>query len=74
MKLTFLHADKHKHFQQDDFDTLDIKISYKVIILLLGMVSHSQSTQRNKLAMSLQYLEREVSHKPEEYDKILPVQ
>ena len=41
----FLHEDKH----QSDFNTLDTKISYKVIIsLLMSMVKHSQSTQGKK--------------------------
>ena len=43
------------------FNTWGIKVSYKVILsLLMGMIKHSQSTQSNKLAISLQYLKKEV--------------
>ena len=56
----FLHADKHQSFLQVDFDTLGIEVSYKVILLLLmGIIKHSQSTKSNKLAISLQYLKKE---------------
>ena len=59
----FLHVDKHQSFLQADFNTLSIKVSYKVILLLLlGMIKHSQSTQSNKFAISLQYLKKEVSN------------
>ena len=52
-KVDFLHVDKHRSFLQVDFNTLGIKISYKVILLLLvSMIKHSQSTQSN----NLQYL------------------
>ena len=41
----FLLADKHQNFLQVDFNTLVIKVSYKVILsLLMGMMRHSQST------------------------------
>ena len=57
----FLHADKHQSFQQIDFHTLGIKVSYKVMLsLMMGMIKHSQSTQSNKFAISLQYIEKEV--------------
>ena len=52
----FLHADKHQNFQQVDFSTLGIKVYYKVMLLLIGMIKYSQSTQSNKFAISLQYL------------------
>ena len=56
-----MHADKHQSFLQVDFNTLGIKDAYKVILsLLLGMIKHSQSTQSNKFAISLQYLKKEV--------------
>ena len=59
----FLYVDKHQSFLQADFNTLSIKVSYKVILLLLlGMIKHSQSTQSNKFAISLQYLKKEVSN------------
>ena len=48
-EVDFLHADKHQCFQEFDFNTLGIKVSYKVILsLLMGMINHSQSTQSNK--------------------------
>ena len=57
----FLHSDKHQSFLQVDFNTLSIKVSQKVILsLLVGMINHSQSTQSNKFAKSLQYLKKEV--------------
>ena len=60
-EVDFLHADKHQSFLQVDFNTLGIKVSYKVILsLLMGMIKHSQSTQSNKFAISLQYLKKEV--------------
>ena len=44
-----------------DFNTLGIKVSYKVILsLLIDMINHSQSTQSNKFAISLQYLKKEI--------------
>ena len=62
-EVDFLHVDKHQSFLQADFNTLSIKVSYKVILLLLlGMIKHSQSTQSNKFAISLQYLKKEVSN------------
>ena len=45
-----------------DFQTLGIRVSYKVILsLLMGMMKCSQSTQSNTFAMSLQYLKKEVT-------------
>ena len=44
-EVDFLHSDKHQSFLQVDFNTLGIKVSYKVILsLLMGMIKHSQST------------------------------
>ena len=41
-----------------DFNTLDIKVSYKLILsLLVSMIKHFQSTQSNKSAIFLQYLQ-----------------
>ena len=41
--------------------TLDIKVSFKVLLLLLmGMTKHSQSTQNNNFTISLQYLRKKV--------------
>ena len=59
-EVDFLHA-KHQSFLQVDYNTLDIKFSYKVILaLLMDMIKHSQSTESKKFAISLQYLEKEV--------------
>ena len=63
-EVVVLHADKHQSFLQVDFNTLSIKAFYKVILsFLMGMIMHSKSTQSNKLAIALQYLKNEVSHK-----------
>ena len=60
-EIDFLHADKHQNFLQVDFNALIIKVSLIVIPLLsIGMSKDSQITQSNKLAISLQYLEKEV--------------
>ena len=43
-EIDFLHADKHQSFLQVDFDTLDMKVLYKVILSLsffsLALISH----------------------------------
>ena len=58
-KVGFMREYKHLNFLQVDFNTLGIKVSYKVILsLLIGMIKHSQSTQSNKFAISLQYLKK----------------
>ena len=60
-EVNFLHADKHQRFLQVDFNTLGIKVSYKMILsLLMGMIKYSQSTQSNKFAISLQYLKKKL--------------
>ena len=60
----FLHADKHQSFLQVDYNTLSIKVFYKLILsLLIDIIKHSQSTQSNKLTIALKYLRNEVSHK-----------
>ena len=60
-KFIFLHADKHQSFQEVNFNTLCIKRSYKGILsLLIYMIKHSQSTQSNNFAISLQYFKIEV--------------
>ena len=47
-EVDFLDVDKHQSLLQIDFNTLDINVSYKMILsLLMGMIKHSQSTQRN---------------------------
>ena len=60
-EVVFLHADKHPSFLQVYFNTLGVKVSYKLILsLLMGMIKHSQSTQISKFAISLHYLKKEV--------------
>ena len=62
MKLFFLDANKHASLLQVYFNTFGVKVSYKLILSLLkGMIKHSQSTQINRFAISLQYLKKEVS-------------
>ena len=57
-EVDFLYADKHQSFLEV-LNTLGIKVFYKVILSLLTvMFKHSQSTQRNKFAISLQYLKK----------------
>ena len=61
MKLIFCMQMNIKVSYKLIFNTLGIKFSYKVTLsLLMGMIKHSQSTQSNKLAISLQYLKEEV--------------
>ena len=51
--VNFLNPDKHQSFLQVDFNTLGIKVSYKVILsLLMVMIKHSQRTQSNNFAIS----------------------
>ena len=60
-EVVFLHADKHPSFLQVYFNTLGVKVFYKLILsLLMVMTQHFQSTQINKFAISLQYLKKEV--------------
>ena len=60
-EVDLLHEDKHQGFLKVDFNTLSIKISYKVVLsLLMGMIKHSQSTQSNRIAISLQYLKKRI--------------
>ena len=47
-EVDFVHPDKHQNFLQVDFNTLGIKVSYKVTLsLLMVVIKHSQSTQSN---------------------------
>ena len=56
-EVDLLDADKHQSFLQVYFNTLRIKVSYKVIpSLLMSVIMHFQSTQSNKFAISLEYL------------------
>ena len=60
-EVAFLHADKHQSFLQVDSNILGIKVSYKVVLsLLTDRIKHSQSTQSNKFAISLQYLKKKL--------------
>ena len=60
-EVDLLQADKHQSLLQVDFKTFGIKVSYRVVLLLLtGMIKHSQSTQSNKLAIFLQYHKKEL--------------
>ena len=61
-EVDFLHVDKHQGFLKVYFNTLDIKVSYMfdIIPTLMGMIKHSQITQSNKFAISLQYLKKQV--------------
>ena len=46
----FLHADKHQNGLKVDFNTLTTKFSNRVILSLMSMMKHSQSSQNNKFA------------------------
>ena len=60
-EVDFSHADKHQSFLPVNFKILGIEASYKVILsLLMDMINHSQSTQSNKFAISLQYLKKKL--------------
>ena len=51
-EVDFTHVDKHQSFVLVEFNTLAIKVSYKVILsLLMDMIKHSQSTQSNKFPL-----------------------
>ena len=63
-EVNFLNVDNHQRFLQVDFNFLGIKVSYKMILsLLIGIIKHSQSTQRSKLSLFLQYFGKEAGHK-----------
>ena len=60
-EVDFLSTDQHASFLQVDFNTLGFKIlCRRTLSLLIDMIKHSQSTQSNKSAISLQYLKKEV--------------
>ena len=60
-EVDFSHAYKHQSFLPVNFKILGIEASYKVILsLLMDMINHSQSTQSNKFAISLQYLKKKL--------------
>ena len=60
-EVDFLHADKHQSFLQVDFNSLGIKVSYKMILsLMMGVIKYSPSTEGSKFIIPLQYLKKEV--------------
>ena len=60
-EVDFFHADKYQSFLQVNFNALVIKGSYKVILLLLmGLIKHSESTHSNKFVIFSQYFKKEV--------------
>ena len=60
-EVDFLHPDKYQSFLQIDINTLDMKVSCKVIqSILMDMIKYSQNPQNNKFAISVQYVEKEV--------------
>ena len=62
-EVEFLDVGKHQSFLRADFNTFGVKVSYKLILsLLMYVIKHSQSTQSNKFAISLQCLKKEVSN------------
>ena len=57
----FLHADKHQSFLKFISTLWASKFPTRLILsLLMGMIKHSEITQSNKFAISLQYLKKEV--------------
>ena len=60
-EVDFLCPDEHQSFLQVDVSTLDLKVSYKVILSSpMGMIKHSQSTQSSKFVISSQHLKNKV--------------
>ena len=52
-EVDFLHADKHQNLPQVDINTLSTKFFHKVILMILvDMIEHSQSTQSNKFSIA----------------------
>ena len=50
-EVDFLHADKYQSSLQVDFNTLDTRVDYKLMLwLLINMMKHSQITQSNNFA------------------------
>ena len=61
MKLFFYMQINIKISWEVYFNTLGIKVSFKLILsLLMGIIKHYQSTQINKFAIPLQYLKKVV--------------
>ena len=58
-KVDFLHLDKCQSLIKVDLNISGIKVSYKLIpSLLMDIMKHSQITESNKFAISLQYLKK----------------
>ena len=56
IKLIFCKQ-KYQSFLKVDFNILGVKFSYKLrLSVLMGMIKHSQSTESEKFAISVQYL------------------
>ena len=52
-EVDFLHTDKHQSVLRVYFDTLGIRVSYKLTLwLVMGIIKHSESTQSNKFPIS----------------------
>ena len=63
-EVDFLQADKHQSWLEVEFNTSGIKVSYNVILLLLmGMIKHPQSTQSNKFLIFLRISKKELAIK-----------
>ena len=60
-QVDILHADKHQSFLKVYFNTLGIKVSFQVdIIIINGHIKHFKITQSNRFAIPLQYPKKEV--------------
>ena len=60
-EVDFLQGDKHRSFLKAYFNTLGSKFPTRLILsLLMGMIKHSQITESNKFAISLQYSKNQV--------------
>ena len=69
-EVDFLCPDEHQSFLQVDVSTLDLKVSYKVILSSsMGMIKHSQSTQSSKFVISSQHLKNKARDVHFSHDK-----
>ena len=59
--VNLFHVNKHQSFQKLDFNSLDTKVFYKVVLSL--SIKHSQTLKVTSLKIALQYLKKEVNHK-----------
>ena len=58
-EVDFLHADKHQSLPKVSILWTSKFPTRSILSLLMGMIKHSQITQSNKFATSLQYLKKE---------------